>query len=206
MNITLDDFGLNTKTNKEIYEWVKTKKVDYISLLVNSPSTHEALTLCKKDRKRQYKLGLHFNLIEGKPLCNKNEIPSLVNSDGYFYSLPIFMGRLFLKQIKKEDVLKELQKQYDVIRQSGIPCKHINSHQNIHVFHLIYTTVEEFAAKNKITYIRQLKTVQNRLKNFPFKYIVFLSLYSISSFLFSSKRCKSNSFYEVTFHPGTNYD
>ncbi|MCX6732502.1 MAG: ChbG/HpnK family deacetylase [Candidatus Roizmanbacteria bacterium] len=206
MNITLDDFGLNKKANHEIYKWTQNKKVDFVSILANSSSTNEALMLCKKDKKRQYQLGLHFNLIEGKPLCNKNEVLSLVDNKGYFYSLPIFMMKLFLRKIKKEDILKELQKQYDVVKKSGIQCNHINSHQNIHIFHFIYTLIEEFANKNKIPHIRQLNTIQNRLRNFPIKYIAFMFLYSISSLLFPSNKYRSNSFFETTFHPGTNYD
>ena len=61
--VTLDDFGLNKQVNKEIYKWTKKNKVCLVSLLVNAPFTKDALSIYKKDKKRKYKLGLHFNIV-----------------------------------------------------------------------------------------------------------------------------------------------
>lgn len=206
MIITLDDFGLNKDVNNAVHRWTQTKKVDFISLLVNSRFTNEAIQIYKKDKKKQYTLGLHFNLVEGKPLCDKKEIPSLVGDSGYFYPLYLFIPRLFFGLIKREDIMKELHKQYRVFVDTHIECEHINSHQNIHVFHFIYICIEEFARNKHIKYIRQVSTVKNRLKKFPIKYFIFNILYFISSLLFWSYTYKSSSFFETTFHPGTTYD
>jgi len=206
MIITLDDFGLSKKANKEIYNWTQTKNVDYISLLPNFHFTKEAIKIYKQSKKTKYSLGLHFNLIEGKPLCNKKEIPSLVDSNGNFFTLPYFIIRLFVGLIQKEEIMKELQKQYEVFTENNIKCVHINSHQNIHVFHFIYSCIEEFTKKNDIKHIRQVSTIRNRLKKFPVKYFIFIFLYFISSLLFPKYQFKSTPFYEVTFHPGTVYD
>jgi len=102
--------------------------------------------------------------------------------------------------------MKELQKQYNVFIENNIKCIHINSHQNIHVFHFMYSCIEEFATKNDIKYIRQVPTIKNRLKKFPMKYFSFIFLYFISSLLFSSYAYKTTLFFENTFHPGTTYD
>jgi len=204
--VTLDDFGLNRSANEEIRKWTETKKVDFISLLANSPFTSEAIQIVKSEKKRMYRLGLHFNLIEGKALCNKEEIASLVDRKGNFYPLPLFMLRLFIGLVKKEDVMKELQEQYAIFTQNEIECVHLNSHQNIHVFHFIYSCIEDFAKNNNIKYIRQISTVKNRLKKFPIKYFLFLFLYLLSSLLFSSYTHTQTRFYETTFHPGTEYD
>ena len=206
MNITLDDFGLNKTTNREIYKWTQTKKVDFVSLLTNLPLTDEAIQIYKKDTKRTYKLGLHFNLVEGKPLCKKSEVPSLVDKRGDFYLLPYFIIRLFLGMIKKEDVMKELQKQYEVMKNAHIPCDHINSHQNIHAFHFMYSCMNEFAQKNNIPYVRQVVSVKNRFKKFPLTYVTFIFLYFISSLIFASYKYKPTQFIETSFHPGTTYD
>lgn len=206
MNITLDDFGLNKIVNREIHKWTQTKKIDFVSLLTNLSATNEAIQLYKNDKTKQYKLGLHFNLVEGKPLCKRNEIPSLANSKGYFYPLPLFISRLFFGMIQKEDVMKELQMQYNVMRDANIPCAHINSHQNIHTFHFLYGCVNEFAQKNNIRYIRQVASVKNRFLKFPITYVVFAFLYFISSLIFASYKYKPTPFIEITFHPGTTYD
>ena len=204
--VTLDDFGLNKQVNKEIYKWTKKNKVCLVSLLVNAPFTKDALSIYKKDKKRKYKLGLHFNIVEGKPLCNKEDISSLISNTGFFYPLPVFMIRLFFGLIKKADVMKELKMQHGFFVRKRIICAHINSHQNIHVFHFMYSCIDEFAKLNNIKKIRQISTVKNRLRKFPIKYLVFTFLYFISSHLFSSYTHKPTLFFENTFHPGTRYD
>jgi len=73
MVITLDDFGLNKDVNREIYEWTQTKKVDFVSLLTNSSFTNEAIKMYKNDKKRKYKLGFHFNLIEESRYAKKKQ-------------------------------------------------------------------------------------------------------------------------------------
>ena len=206
MKVTLDDFGISLKANREIYKWTKEKKIDYVSVLTNTHFTSDAIRIYKNDVNKKYKLGLHFNLIEGRPLSAKSKVKSLVDKHGRFYPLPIFIFRLFMGRIQKNDILAELQKQYDVFISNGIVCSHINSHQNIHVFHYIYSCILEFAKNNNIPNIRQVPTVQNRLKKFPIKYFIFILLYSLSSLLFFSHKYTHTSFVETTFHPGTQYD
>jgi len=206
MITTLDDFGLNRKTNREIINWTQSMKVDFVSLLANSPFTNDAIQIYKENKNQEFSLGLHFNLIEGKPLCSRKDVMSLVSKKGTFYPLPQFIARLFFGLIKKEEVMRELQKQYDVFKDNQIHCEHISSHQNIHIFHIVYSYVDEFAKKNNIKYIRQLQTVKNRLRKFPIKYLSFIILYLISSRLFPLKMEQKSSFYENTFHPGTTYD
>ena len=206
MNITLDDFGLNKTVNREINKWTLARKVDFVSLLTNLPSTDEAIQLYKNGGKKQYKIGLHLNLIEGKPLSRVYEIPSLVNKDGFFYPLPLFILRLFFGMIQKKDVMKEMQKQYNVMIEGRIPCEHINSHQNIHVFHFMYSCVDEFAQKNNIRYVRQVESVKNRFRKFPLTYVTFIFLYFISFLICTSYKHKPTSFIETSFHPGTTYD
>ncbi len=206
MITTLDDFGLSKKVNTAILRYIRKNKVDYISLLPNMEATTDALIRFKKEKTKVCKMGLHVNLVEGKPLSKKTDVPSLVMQNGWFYPLPLFILRLFFGLINKDEVMKELSLQLRILKHSGNSCSHINSHQNIHIFHLMYSYIQEFAQINKIPTIRQLSTVQSRLKNFPIKYILFHILYGISSLLFPSYRYIQTSFHEVTFHPGTRYD
>ena len=43
MKVTLDDFGISLKANREIYKWTKEKKIDYVSLLTNTHFTSDAI-------------------------------------------------------------------------------------------------------------------------------------------------------------------
>jgi len=203
--ITADDYGLSQQTNFEITRLALGKKVDNISLLVNTKNSFEAVNLYKKNRLGN--LGLHFNLIEGRPLSDCKLIPSLVNREGEFYPLPIFIIRLFFKKLDLAEVETELKNQLAFFQKHGLKCHHLDSHQNTHFFSPIKKIVYKEAKKANIEFVRQSLVIENRLRKFPLK----LFLYKIAVWLFDLKfrgvQLFQSAIYETSVcHPGTNYD
>lgn len=191
--ITADDFGLNPKVNKAIVNLFLSKKIDRVSLLTNMPASKEAASLAKK---HQIPTGLHFNLIEGKPLSKDGE--TLVNKKGYFHPLPIFLVKLAKGSIDKQEIENELKAQIKFFRHHDLNINHFNSHQNIHLFKPVFQVISHYFSRHQI---RGYQAIKNRLKKFPLRFGLTLLLSGII------KREKVNSKYEeVIVHPGTNYD
>lgn len=191
--ITADDFGLNPKVNQAILNLFLNKKVDRASLLTNMPASKEAARLAKK---HQIPTGLHFNLIEGKPLSKGGK--TLVNKKGFLYPLPIFLIKLAAGLIDEQEIEKELKAQIEFFHRHDLPINHFNSHQNIHIFRPVFEIVSRHFPSNKI---RDYRAIKNRFKKFPFRLGLILLLSGII------KREEASSRYEeFIVHPGTDYD
>ena len=67
--VTADDFGLDPEVNEAIVNGVAAGFVSNVSLLVNFPSFGEACELARQHGFAD-RLGLHFNLTEGRPLTD----------------------------------------------------------------------------------------------------------------------------------------
>ena len=95
ITVTADDFGLHHKANKAIVEKYLNSEIDQASLLTNMPGTAEAIKLAKKYKIR---VGLHFNIIENRPISKPNKVPSLVDKNGFFNPTPILILKLTLRE------------------------------------------------------------------------------------------------------------
>ena len=94
--ITADDYGMSRAVNDAIDAGIDAGLITSTNVMVNMPFFKEALKL--KD-KAGVSVGLHWVLACGKPILSSKEIPSLVASNGEFYSYPEFRARLRKKLI-----------------------------------------------------------------------------------------------------------
>jgi hypothetical protein len=79
--LNADDFGYCPQRNKGIIEAFRNDGISSATLLVNGLFAKDAVQLALENK---LPLGLHFNITEGKPICNPLEILSLVNESGLF--------------------------------------------------------------------------------------------------------------------------
>jgi len=193
--ITADDFGLNSRTNKEIVNLFLKKKIHRASLLTNLPHSKEAAILAKK---YNVPTGLHFNLIEGKPSSLKSKVKSLTNSKGFFYPTPIFLLRLLFNKIKDKEIKKEFLSQINFLRKHNLEPEFVNSHQNIHLFPPVYKVIKTC---EPLLPLRPFQVITKRFLKFPFK-LVFIKFISKLVNLYSENNEKG----EIIIHPGTDYD
>ena len=137
--ICADDYGLSQSSAKHIEECVKERKLNKVSVFPNGviPDFVERIDHDKLD------LSLHLNLVEGKCMADKEEIPLLVNENGIFkhsfeglFLLSFSSKRKEMKQQIKTEIRAQLA--YWI---SGIPQKEpliIDSHQHVHMIPLIF--------------------------------------------------------------------
>ena len=150
--INADDFGFTKSINKAIINCVKFGTISSTTVMVNMPYCDDVIELLKFN---YVGIGLHFNLTQGKCICDPMQVSTLVKEDGYFYNVTELKSRISKGLISKEHIQKELKAQIMKLRNLiGARLTHIDSHQDINKFRLIVDTIIEQAQSLNIRAIR----------------------------------------------------
>ena len=129
--IHADDGGLCHSVNQAIIEALKSGIVTSTSLMVPCPAFDEIAEYFKENP--YFDVGIHFTLTCGYlhkpwgPIAGKNNVPSLVNSKGYFSRTV----NEVIANATLEDLETELRAQIKHFLKSGIKPTHLDSHRGI---------------------------------------------------------------------------
>jgi predicted glycoside hydrolase/deacetylase ChbG (UPF0249 family) len=127
--INADDLGFAPGVNRGIVEVHEAGSLSSASMMVNTPAFHEAAALVR-DRVPSLGVGLHFNLLTGRPLSS---VPTLANPrTGEFYPLAELSRRAFLGRVSPSDVRRECDAQLAALSAEHITPTHIDSHRHTH--------------------------------------------------------------------------
>lgn len=100
-------------------------------------------------------VGVHLALVEEEPVAPPALVPSLVGSNGRFFSdFRAFAARWALGRIRMSDVERELRAQCELLMKNGLRLTHMNGHQHLHVLPRIFDLVLALAAEYRIGYVR----------------------------------------------------
>jgi predicted glycoside hydrolase/deacetylase ChbG (UPF0249 family) len=99
-------------------------------------------------------LGLHLTLTAGRPLCQPERIPTLVDLHGRFHVLGALLARLSLGQVRGDDLRRELTAQVEWALRRGVQPDHLDSHHHVHVHPRVAPTVIALAREHGITWVR----------------------------------------------------
>src|SRR5207248_2396181 len=87
-------------------------------------------------------VGCHVILVDGKPVLDASEIPSLVtrkpSGEQFHESLSAFAGRVLLGLIDPRQIEAEIRAQIRKLQASGIAVSHVDTHKHTHMFPVIY--------------------------------------------------------------------
>ena len=134
MNLILhsDDFGLHKDINRAILEAAGQGVLTSTSLLVNGPAAREAM-----EEVKSYPLlgvGIHLNILRGKPLSDPTEIPTLVDSEGLFLNSA---WRLLLRsaagKVSTNHVYKEYRRQILFMMEHELMPTHFDAEKHTHI-------------------------------------------------------------------------
>lgn len=149
--ITADDYGMSKAVNKAIDAGIASGLITSTNVMTNMPFYQEAKKL--QDNKT-ISVGMHWVLTCGRPVLPVREIPSLVTSDGEFYSYHEFRKRYREHLVDDNEIKKELIAQYNLYREEiGIP-DYWNTHENFHVDYGIYQKMVQLAKELDFTRMR----------------------------------------------------
>ena len=90
--VNADDFGISEGINRGILEAHLYGIVTSTTVMPNGLSLANAISLAKSNP--SLGVGIHINIVEGKPVSNGHLIPSLVNKDGNFLGINYFLLKI----------------------------------------------------------------------------------------------------------------
>lgn len=100
-------------------------------------------------------VGVHFTLVEERPVLAASEIPSLVGRDGRFVpSYRELVGRWVTGRLDPDEVGAELHAQARVLADAGLTLTHANGHQHLHLLPGVVSRVVDVCRMHGIRYVR----------------------------------------------------
>lgn len=123
--IRADDLGYSEAVNYGIEKTIKYGLVKSVGMMSNMPAASHGFNLIKA---YNICLGQHTNICIGKPVCNPQSIPSLVNEVGAFKSSSDYRNS---EQdiVVLEEVIMEIEAQYkQFIKLTGYEPKYLDGH------------------------------------------------------------------------------
>src|SRR5690242_2816795 len=127
---TGDDFGLSAENNAGIIAAHEHGVMPGTSLMVGGDAAAEAVAYARSHP--SLAVGLHVTFRDTRPASPPDQIPLLVQADGYFP--PSSQGyRLDLRSAQvRAQVAVEIAAQFRAFFATGLPCDHVNSHLHVH--------------------------------------------------------------------------
>lgn len=155
--VTADDYGMCDAVDRAIDIGIENGIITTTNVMPNMESLHNA-----KDLRMRYphiSVGVHWNVTTGRPVSNPNEIPSLVDEKGMFWSISIFKKRYSRGMISSVDLEKELEAQYDLFEQVCGKADYWNTHENSSLHMRAFKIFETVAKKHGIVATRTFQRV-----------------------------------------------
>jgi predicted glycoside hydrolase/deacetylase ChbG (UPF0249 family) len=170
--VNADGFGFTFGNNRGILETLEVGIVKSISTNVNFPAVKEIHKVAENHP--SVSIGIHLDLTVGKPVSNPTDIPSLIGKNGEFYPQNEFGKRLLLRQIKRDDIERELSAQIEKLLDMQIKITHWDSHGNQHLnpgfFYPAVKITKKYGIERMRTHRHYLLTIEHNRKMVISKY------------------------------------
>ncbi len=123
--LNADDYGLTRGVSQGIRYAFQCGVLSSTTAMTNIAGAARGLEIAKRDTP-YLPIGIHLTLTEGKPLSPAEKVPTLVDSEGRFFSRESFISRI--NSIHSEEAGLEFRAQIDALRMHDIQPDHLDSH------------------------------------------------------------------------------
>jgi len=133
--VNADDFGFTSGVNRAIVEAHTHGIVTSSTLMANGPAFAEAVQLAKSAP--QLSVGCHVVLIDGEPVLNAGQLPSLTTKTAaprFRDGLKTFAARAVARRMPAREIAAEAAAQIRKIQAAGIVVSHMDTHKHTHLF------------------------------------------------------------------------
>lgn len=171
--ITADDYGMCYDVDQAIRECMKAGVVTSTNVIINMETIEEASVL--RTEYPDISVGIHWNVTTGRPVSNIDDVKTLVDEDGVFFSLKAFRERVSRGLINRRELERELLAQYNIFtRLCGQP-DYWNTHEDSVLCLASFKVFSKVAKKLNIASTRNFQRVyidiesvsaKSRLKEF----------------------------------------
>lgn len=152
--INADDFGYDVDATAAILELLREQKISSTTIMANLARDKDLKTLKNING---ISTGIHVNLNAGRPLCRRDEVPTLIDERGKLWESSKLLTRFLLGRINKAEIEKEITAQIEKLRKMGIKISHADSHQHIHQYPYLGKVILDILAKQQITRVRNCR-------------------------------------------------
>jgi hopanoid biosynthesis associated protein HpnK len=157
--INADDFGLCRPVNEGIVKAHREGILTSTTLMTNTPGFDEAVALARQNPKLG--VGVHLNIVRGRPLSLPEDIPGLLGPDGRFPAKPaLILRKIATRRIAPGEIERELRAQIEKALASGLVLTHLDSEKHIHVFPPVFRIVIRLAREygfRRVRFIREIR-------------------------------------------------
>jgi hopanoid biosynthesis associated protein HpnK len=139
--VNADDFGFTAGVNRGIAEAHRSGIVTSSTLMANGPAFEDAVGLAKT--MPRLSVGCHVVLIDGEPVVEAKQIPSLISKSSTSASsggarfrdgLKSFAVRALAGRLNADEIEAEAAAQIRKLQSAGIGVSHLDTHKHTHFF------------------------------------------------------------------------
>lgn len=128
-----DDFGMNAKINEATLHACVSGGLNAVALMMAQPGTDEAVAMARAHPRLQTGWHLHLN----------DSSPATLERWPWGHS-PARAGiSIGLSRRSREIMRREVERQWELYRSTGLPCHFVNSHHHLHAHPAVFQTLVE---------------------------------------------------------------
>lgn len=154
--VTADDLGLSPGVTRGILEAHRRGVVRSTSLLVTFPDAEEAAALALAEPGLE--IGLHLDLVGGRPASDPASVPSLCDEEGRFHPLAVFARRVLTGRVRAGELAAELRAQSARARAWGVSALAWDSHRHVHLLPPVAVVVGHVARELGVRWVRRARS------------------------------------------------
>lgn len=153
--VNVDDLGLSPAVRRAVEDLAGLSRVSSTTLLVNGPDARAAARLSSTGP-GSIGVGVHLNILRGKPESPAVEIPGLVGSDGMFLGDYVALFKRYLSRaFTPTDAEREWTRQVERAMELGVTPTHLDSEKHIHVWPGLFEAACRVARRFGIGWVRR---------------------------------------------------
>jgi hopanoid biosynthesis associated protein HpnK len=163
---TADDFGWTSGQNLAVERAHTHGVLDRASMMASGGAFDQAVAIAK--RLPSLGVGVHLQLVEGRPVSPPESVPRLVDRRGHF---PSRLAPVITRWQFDRETLSQVRSEWDAqirkVLSTGITLTHLDSHKHLHVLPPLCEIAIELAQAHAVPYLRlplpPLATLRRRL-------------------------------------------
>jgi hopanoid biosynthesis associated protein HpnK len=151
--VNADDFGLSGGVNEGIIRAHREGILTSATLMANMPGFDQAVALARANP--GLGVGVHLNIVRGRPVLPPERIPSVLRRDGRLYgSVYKIIPAVLAGRLKLAEVEAEWRAQIDKAAAAGIAVTHLDSEKHMHAFRPFFRIALKLAVERGIRAVR----------------------------------------------------